>query len=91
MNRVLTSKWITFNFAQKNMDNHAFNIFVLGKKKAGMIQLCDGQTPNSKDETIPFETQLAIVTHYLQNKDTMHEATYKKMALKIIRLWSKIL
>ncbi|MBR5674662.1 MAG: hypothetical protein IKW97_09710 [Muribaculaceae bacterium] len=71
------------------MDNNAFNIFVWGKKKVGMIKLCDGQTPNSKGEIISFETQLAIVSHYLQNKGTIYETTYRAISLKIIQYWSK--
>ena len=45
--------------------NKAFNLFAFGLKKAGKIQLFDKNSLDSEDNIIPFETQAAIVSHYL--------------------------
>lgn len=45
--------------------NKAFNLFDFGLKKAGKIQLFDKNSLDSEDNIIPFETQAAIVSHYL--------------------------
>lgn len=68
------------------MDYQAFNIFEFGKKTFSKTPFFD-----TEGSIMPFETQLAIVSHYLQNKGTIYEVTYKRNALKIIQYWSKIL
>lgn len=50
--------------------NKAFNLFDLGLKKAGKIQLFDKNSLDSEGNIIPFETQTAIVSHYIQNEDS---------------------
>ena len=40
---------------------------------------------------MPFETQLAIVSHYLHLKGKKFEVTYKEMAVKLIEHWSILL
>ena len=69
----------------------AFNLFDFGLKKAGKIQLFDENSLDSDGNIIPFETQLAIVTHYLQNDDTQYETTFKGNAQLIIQHWLKLL
>lgn len=56
------------------------------RNKITRIKLLD-----SDGNTISFETQLAIVSHYLQNKKTKYEATYKNDAQKIIQRWKKLI
>ena len=66
--------------------NKQLGIFNFEKKKFSKIHFLDHE-----GHIIPFETQLAIVSHYLHHKDTKYEVTYKEMALKIIEYWSKLL
>ena len=62
------------------------NLFVFGQRKVGEVHLLDSDGNN-----IPFETQLAIVSHYLQNEGTQYETTYINNALQIIQQWLKLL
>lgn len=66
--------------------NNAFNLLEFGHRKVSKAHLLD-----SDGNIIPFETQLAIVTHYLQNDDTQYETTYKGNAQLIIQHWLKLL
>ena len=67
--------------------NKAFNLFDFGLKKAGKIQLFDEHSLDTEGNIIPFETQAAIVSHYLQNEDTEFEVTYREKAQEFIKLW----
>jgi len=67
--------------------NKSFNLFDFGLKKAGKIQLYDEHSLDSEGNIIPFETQAAIVSHYLQNEDTEFEVTYREKAQEFIKLW----
>ena len=53
----------------------AFNLFDFGLKKAGKVQLFDENSLNSEGAIIPFETQAAIVSHYLQNISSEYDET----------------
>ena len=66
--------------------NNEFNIFDFGRKTVSK-NLFMGSDGN----IMLFETQLAVLSHYLQLKGTEYEITYKEMALKIIDHWSKLL
>ena len=66
--------------------NKQFVIFNFGKKKVSKNHSIDPE-----GNIISFETQLAIVSHYLHHKDTEYEVTYKEMAQRIIENWSKLL
>ena len=66
--------------------NKEFNILEFGQRKVSKAHLLDSDGNN-----IPFETQLAIVTHYLQNDDTQYETTFKGNAQLIIQHWLKLL
>lgn len=65
----------------------AFNLFEFGLKKAGKIQLFDDSSLDTEGNIIPFETQAAIVSHYLQNDGSDYDATYQEKAQQFIRLW----
>jgi len=69
----------------------AFNLFDFGLKKAGKVQIFDENSLDSEGNIIPFETQVAVLSHYLQLEGTIFECSYKEMALKIIEHWSKFL
>ena len=64
----------------------AFNLFDFGRKKVSKIPFFD-----SAGDIMPFETQVAVLSHYLQLEGTIFECSYKEMALKIIEHWSKFL
>ena len=68
------------------MDYQTFNIFEFGKKKFSKTPFFD-----TEGNIMPFETQLAIVSHYLHLKGTNYEVTYKEMAVKLIEHWSILL
>ena len=68
------------------MDYQTFNIFEFGKKKFSKTPFFD-----TEGNIRPFETQLAIVSHYLHLKGTKYEVTYKAMAVKLIEHWSILL
>lgn len=65
----------------------AFNLFDFGLKKAGKIQLFDENSLDSEGNIIPFETQVAIVSHYLQNEDTVFGETFREKAHQFVQLW----
>ena len=55
--------------------NKSFNLFDFGLKKAGKIQLFDENSLDSEGNIIPFETQAAIVSHFLQNEGSEFDET----------------
>lgn len=65
----------------------AFNLFELGLKKAGMIQLFDENSLDTEGNIIPFETQAAIASHYLQNEGTEFDETYRVKGQHFIQFW----
>ena len=67
--------------------NMAFNLFDFGLKKAGKVQLFDENSLDSEGNIIPFETQIAIVSHYLQNETTIFDETYREKAQQFIQFW----
>lgn len=66
--------------------NNEFNIIYFGRKKVSKIPFFD-----SAGDIMPFETQLAVLSHYLHLEGTIFESSYREMALKIIEHWSKLL
>ena len=71
------------------MESKAFNLFDFGLKKAEKILLFDENSLDSEGNIIiPLETQVAIVSHYLHNKGTQFESTYKEKAQQYIQLWT---
>ena len=73
------------------MDNQVFGLLGLLKKKVEKNHYSDTQSSDSKENINSFETQLAIVSHYLQNKGTLFETTYKTDAMRVIHYWSNLL
>ena len=65
----------------------AFNLFEFGLKRAGKIQLFDENSLDAEGNIIPFETQAAIVSHYLQNEGTEFDETYREKAQQFIQFW----
>ncbi len=68
-------------------DNRAFNLFDFGLKKAGKIQLFDENSLDEDGNIIPFETQVAIASHYLQTEGTKYGKPFKQKAQHFISFW----
>lgn len=73
----------------KTLDNKAFNLFDLGLKKAGQVRLYDENALDEDGNLIDFETQVAIVSHYLQTKGTKNSKPFRNKAPKFIKLWNE--
>ena len=73
----------------KALDNKAFNLFDLGLKKAGKVRLFDENALDEDGNLIDFETQVAIVSHYLQTKGTKYSKPFRDKAPKYIKLWNE--
>lgn len=65
----------------------AFNLFDFGLKKAGKIQIYDKSSLDADGNIIPFETQMAIVSHFLQTADTEYQKTYQAKGSQLSRFW----
>ena len=73
----------------KNKDiNKHFTLADLGLTKSGECQLYDKSCLNKDDSLIKFDTQVAIVTHYLHNHGTEFDRTYSEKANMFINLWT---
>lgn len=59
----------------------------IGIKNKGRVQLFNGSSLDNEGNIIPFDTQLAIVTHYLITEGTPYAKAYDK-AKDFIKLWS---
>lgn len=73
----------------KTLYKKAFNLFDLGLKKAGQVRLYDENALDEDGNLIDFETQVAIVSHYLQTKGTKNSKPFRKKAPKFIKLWNE--
>ena len=71
------------------MKEKAFNLFDLGLKKAGQVRLFDNNAFDDDGNLIDFETQVAIVSHYLQTKGTKNSKPFRDKAPKFIKLWNE--
>ena len=69
------------------MENKAFNLFDFGLKKAEKVQLFDGNSLDAEGNIIPFETQVAIASHFLQTKGTKYSSPFKKKAQQFMSFW----
>ena len=69
------------------MENKAFNLFDFGLKKADKVQLYDENSLDAEGNIIPFETQVAIASHYLQTKGTKYGNPFKKKAQQFMSFW----
>lgn len=68
-----------FTFTSKNIE----------AKKAVVYQLFDDSCLNEDDSHINFDTQVAIVTHYLLTRGTPFEKPFSEKAQRFIDLWLK--
>lgn len=73
----------------KALDNKAFNLFDLGLKKAGKVRLFDQNALDEDGNLIDFETQVAIVSHYLHTKGTKYSKPFRDKAPKFIKFWNE--
>lgn len=64
-----------------------FSLFDFCKKKADKLQVFGKDSLDEEGNLIPFIDQAALVTHYLQLKDTKIPLTYADRAEGILRLW----
>lgn len=71
-----------------NGKNHIFTLLDLGLKKTGEYQLYDESCLNKDDSFIKFDTQVAIVTHYLHTQGTSFDKPYAEKANRFIDLWT---
>ncbi|MBQ7818732.1 MAG: DNA cytosine methyltransferase [Bacteroidales bacterium] len=67
---------------------HIFTLLDLGINKSGDYQLYDESCINEDNSFIKFDTQVAIVTHYLHTQGTPFETPYIEKAKKFIDLWT---
>lgn len=73
----------------KALDKKAFNLFDLGLKKAGQVRLYDENALDEDGNLLSFETQVAIVSHYIQTKGTKFSKPFRDKAPKFIKLWNE--
>lgn len=71
-----------------NGKNHIFTLLDIGFNKVGKYQLYDESCLNIDNSFIKFDTQIAIVTHYLHTQGTPFEKPYKEKAIRFIDLWT---
>lgn len=71
-------------------NNLAFNLLDIGYKKAGAVQIFDERSLNEDGTIIPFDTQMAIVTHYLLAQDTPFGEPFREKALELIDCWTNV-
>lgn len=72
-----------------NDKKRVFTLLDLGLTKAGEYQWYDESSLNKDNSFIKFDTQLAIVTHYLHTQGTSFDKTYSEKANRFIDLWSE--
>lgn len=68
-------------------ERKAFNLFDLGLKKAGKIQIFDTSSLDADGNIIPFETQMAIVSHCLQTDGTKFQKPFETKGKQLSRFW----
>ena len=69
-------------------NNLAFTLLDFGIKKAGAVQVYDERSLDEQGAIIPFDTQMAIVTHYLLAQETPFGEPFKSKALELIDCWT---
>lgn len=70
-------------------DRPTFTLMSLGYKKAGPVQIYDQSSLDENGNLIPFNTQLAVVTHALMLADAPHATSYHAKAESLIHDWNK--
>ena len=69
----------------QNISN--FSLFDFCKKRAEKVQVFGQETLDDEGNLIPFIEQAALVTHYLQLKNSKTNIPYRAKAEDILRLW----
>ena len=69
-------------------DEKAFNLFDFGLKKAGKIHLYNDSSLDSDGNIIPFETQMVIVSHFLQTDGTVFSQPYHEKGSQLVHFWT---
>ena len=60
--------------------NTSFSLFDFNKKRADKVQIFGKESLDKNDNLIPFIKQVALVTHYLQLKDSKVNIPYANKA-----------
>ena len=85
---IKTVKDYTMIKSTNNSKNSVFTISDLGLKNTNMCQVYDENCLNNDGSIINFDTQVAIVTHYLHTQGTLFSLPYMEKANKLIHLWT---
>ena len=64
----------------------SYNLMDIGIRNLGPVQLYDERTTDEKGNVIPFQTQIAVVSHYCMLQNSRYATNYSK-ALDIINCW----
>ena len=67
--------------------NTSFSLFDFNKKRADKVQLFGRESLDEDGNLIPFIEQAALVTHYLQLRDSNVNMPYANKAQDILELW----
>ena len=67
--------------------SRAFSLFDFCKKRAGKVQIYGEETLDEEGQVIPFIEQAAMITHYLQLRNTNISIPYAQRAKGILSLW----
>ena len=60
------------------------NIMLKMLNQIHKIKFCGPHAKYEDGASMPFSEQMAIISHYLHNKGTIYEVTYKQKALELI-------
>lgn len=67
--------------------NKTFSLFDFCKKRVNKVQIYGEETLDEEGNVIPFVDQAALVTHYLQLKDSGINIPYARKAECVLNLW----
>lgn len=67
--------------------NTSFSLFDFNKKRAAKVQIFGEESLDEDGNLIPFIEQAALVTHYLQLKDSNVNMPYAHKAQDVLNLW----
>ena len=73
----------------KDNNINTFNLFDFGLKKAGKIHIYDESSLDSDGNIIPFETQMAIVSHFLQTEGSKFSNPFKTKGSQLAHFWAE--
>lgn len=70
-----------------SLNTKSFSLFDFCKKRADKVQIFGEESLDKDGQVIPFVEQAAIVTHYLQLKDSKILLPYAPKAISLLNLW----